>query len=565
MRRSTPSSTCACSPRPSDADQNWLVDWPEAVRAGLAGAFPIPDGLGPQQLGGIAVVGLGDEEPETLFAHQILTGALAEVALGAATNSVGGGTTALSTQRRDGAVAFDGGPDVDAFRAAARARITGSAPDSRGLDAAVGSYLVGSDRLPAMPRPAARSVIETVESHPEDPVAATGLSRLMLRALWPSLWGSWLFDGWGIAKRGPAIHAWAFENMHPEGPLPALRFGEQPYGVLPVTALRDWTPGAEVAEPDIVRQLAWSVQQVQTGLHRRLRGVGSVRTADGGRVDRERYVELLGRGGSSRSFQYGTFEGSSALAGIDEYRDFLDRALGLVGLSLPADKSGAGRAPWPAQLARLAAPFDRLGTRGRFAPVPTALPTRHGLRRRKLVEWPHDLARQADELFASDQFPVVPEAGGVVYSRPSTPCCGSAPLHADFPCGASLPSSACLSWPMAPGSGRRFAAGTRTLIMAVTMPFTTLEPTSCRRSSTTLLVLTSAPNRPPFDHVVAKSSYWTPATRAAEPRNNGQKNPLAGKRPPGSAPGRKPISPEVTPEQDGTIAKKRHRSSTVPQ
>jgi len=57
-------------------------------------------------------------------------------------------------------------------------------------------------------------------------------------------------------------------------------------------------------------------------------------------------------------------------------------------------------------------------------------------------------------------------------------------------------------------------------------------------------------------HVVAKSSYWTPATRAAEPRDNGQENPLAAKVLPGSAPGYKPISPEVTPQQDGTIAEK---------
>jgi WD40 repeat protein len=57
-------------------------------------------------------------------------------------------------------------------------------------------------------------------------------------------------------------------------------------------------------------------------------------------------------------------------------------------------------------------------------------------------------------------------------------------------------------------------------------------------------------------HVVAKSSYWTPATRAAEPRDNGQENPLAAKVLPGSAPGHKRILPDVAPQQDGTIAEK---------
>ena len=33
---------------------------------------------------------------------------------------------------------------------------------------------------------------------------------------------------------------WAFEHLYPEGPLMPLRIGDQPYGLLPVTALGQW-------------------------------------------------------------------------------------------------------------------------------------------------------------------------------------------------------------------------------------------------------------------------------------------------------------------------------------
>jgi hypothetical protein len=70
----------------------------------------------------------------------------------------------------------------------------------------------------------------------------------MATALWPATWGYFLsqmigFSGTGLtaANRDDARgHAVAF--VRPGGPLPVLRAGAQPYGVLPVTSLDAWLP-----------------------------------------------------------------------------------------------------------------------------------------------------------------------------------------------------------------------------------------------------------------------------------------------------------------------------------
>ncbi len=71
-------------------------------------------------------------------------------------------------------------------------------------------------------------------------------ARAMARALWPTTWGYFLtqmigFDGTGLT---PAGLEWArdhaTEHVRAGGPLPVLRIGRQPYGVLPVTSLDRW-------------------------------------------------------------------------------------------------------------------------------------------------------------------------------------------------------------------------------------------------------------------------------------------------------------------------------------
>ena len=76
-------------------------------------------------------------------------------------------------------------------------------------------------------------------------------ARHMNRALWPATWGYFLRQMIGVTKLAQTSLSlddvtWAREHFQQHvrafGPLPALRIGKQPYGVLPVTSLDQWKP-----------------------------------------------------------------------------------------------------------------------------------------------------------------------------------------------------------------------------------------------------------------------------------------------------------------------------------
>jgi hypothetical protein len=66
--------------------------------------------------------------------------------------------------------------------------------------------------------------------------------------VWPAAFGYW-FDS--LVQPGPQdgdiadVRGHAIQMLRGRGPLPPLRVGRQPYGVLPVTSLRDWQAGSE--------------------------------------------------------------------------------------------------------------------------------------------------------------------------------------------------------------------------------------------------------------------------------------------------------------------------------
>ena len=71
-------------------------------------------------------------------------------------------------------------------------------------------------------------------------------ARAMATALWPATWGYFLsqmvgFEGSGLTLDGRDLaRKHALAHVRPGGPLPLLRIGRQPYGVLPVTSLDAW-------------------------------------------------------------------------------------------------------------------------------------------------------------------------------------------------------------------------------------------------------------------------------------------------------------------------------------
>ena len=78
-------------------------------------------------------------------------------------------------------------------------------------------------------------------------------ARHMNTALWQATWGYFLQQmvGTGEHSESPLTDgdiAWArrhfIEYVRASGPLPALRIGKQPYGVMPATSLSAWKPPA---------------------------------------------------------------------------------------------------------------------------------------------------------------------------------------------------------------------------------------------------------------------------------------------------------------------------------
>ena len=78
-------------------------------------------------------------------------------------------------------------------------------------------------------------------------------ARHMNTALWQATWGYFLLQmlGVGETSESPLTDddiAWArshfIDYVRASGPLPAMRIGKQPYGILPVTSLNAWQPPA---------------------------------------------------------------------------------------------------------------------------------------------------------------------------------------------------------------------------------------------------------------------------------------------------------------------------------
>ncbi len=188
-----------------DTGMNWLVDFAEAERVGMALRLPVAGAVDLLLVSGTSdgddADGLGQ-----LLGAQRFTEGLAFLAAETTTNNAEQRPSGWSSEG-DGWLSTDAEPVPGGF-----ARLT---TDALGLGSA--KLLAGL--------PNASEV---------DPV----LAEAMTTALWPATWGYWLTqfggadlatDDWGLE------HAQRF--VRPGGPLPVLRVGRQPYGVLPVTSL----------------------------------------------------------------------------------------------------------------------------------------------------------------------------------------------------------------------------------------------------------------------------------------------------------------------------------------
>ena len=202
-----------------DERKRWWSNWEAAQSVGLGGEWLLPEGVTPQNIDALYVVGIGDEAPESHFRAQVDAGEMGVLRLGVPTNVVHGS-----------AAADLGKADAD-WRKIAQLRLSQRANPAQKLLSGVGKnlqqHLTGSETdLPFFLG--------------ADNFDDTQDSQRMAQALWPALWGHWLLDLWQVGEDAFRVGSWMVNNFCPEGPLMPLRIGDQPYGVLPVTLLSHW-------------------------------------------------------------------------------------------------------------------------------------------------------------------------------------------------------------------------------------------------------------------------------------------------------------------------------------
>ena len=193
----------------------WWLDVERAKAVGLACDIPLASAT---DLDALVVVGTGETPASTLLAAHRDAGRLAAIAQGTPTHAVAGVPAAPL------------GKDADSW-----------------LPLLEGS----ADRLPA-----AAAVLRAVAGIPPALLGSqlpfpggeldhTSPGRIAVRALWPVLWGRWFRDTTGAGRDEPRLAEWAEHWLDVQGPVPAVRVDDVPYGILPTSDFAGW-----VADPD---------------------------------------------------------------------------------------------------------------------------------------------------------------------------------------------------------------------------------------------------------------------------------------------------------------------------
>ena len=192
--------------------ETWWLSYARAKDLQLAADIDI--GITPPALDALVVLGIGEEDAAALVDIHNAGGRMGVLAPGTPTNTVAGEPTT------------DFGEHAETI-----APLLTVNPGDQMSTRSVLTGLTG--RLPktALPMPGGEL----------DYLAA---SMLAVEGLWPVLWGRVLRDVIGIGETEAALARWARWYLAVEGPRPAFRVGEQPYGLLPTTSFTSWVDAA---------------------------------------------------------------------------------------------------------------------------------------------------------------------------------------------------------------------------------------------------------------------------------------------------------------------------------
>ena len=245
---------------PVDAGMRWMVDFEAAEKAGMALRIPIGAALLEAGLDSLFVFGAAGKLSATdtaaalgdlLDAHHHTDG-LEFLRIGTPTNNSASGR-AGQREAETGASSF--AADADSVA-------EGLAPLSNAAQLGAALGLDGDDTVAILGQ-----VRNGRSEHARD-------ARSMNTALWQVGWGYFLGNMVGLDGTGPGpeLVEWArshfIEYVRGAGPLPPMRFGRQPYGVLPVTSLDLWKPDATGAANAREAQLQALLLKLRDGVWR---------------------------------------------------------------------------------------------------------------------------------------------------------------------------------------------------------------------------------------------------------------------------------------------------------
>jgi hypothetical protein len=259
-------------PEPEEKGEPWWASWKSANEVGLAGNIDLP--RNPDGLQALMVLGVGENNPAELLLAHAASGALGLLAPGTPTNSL------------DGEPAADTGKDVETWRRLTVAALVGETVQPGSGTWQVSAMLTGEEEL--------------LPQLPGEHGAPWTLNQQMVAALWPALWGHAVKDIWAFGEDAHRLAAWAAAHLFPEGPLPAIRIDDQPYGLLPTTSLAHWK--VDSADPAVEEALVRHLQTMRRHWAAAARGVGNVVGADS-----ERLLDLIARTASSERYAHRYF------------------------------------------------------------------------------------------------------------------------------------------------------------------------------------------------------------------------------------------------------------------
>ncbi|MGH8188698.1 MAG: hypothetical protein ACREUC_19225, partial [Steroidobacteraceae bacterium] len=218
-----------------DEGMRWMVDFAAAEEAGMALRIPLSAQVVAAGVESLFVFGASSATAEASAQRlseqldaQHYTDGLEFLRLGTASNN--------TTTERSG---------YSADPAHERSFKTESGAVDVAPDPQANAQLVG--RALGLPTDEIANVLGSVNSSSDSHELDL---RSMNAALWQSTWGYFLSNMVGMDGTGltPEILAWVREHfiaaVRAGGPLPPVRCGKQPYGILPVTSLDLWKPRA---------------------------------------------------------------------------------------------------------------------------------------------------------------------------------------------------------------------------------------------------------------------------------------------------------------------------------